>query len=234
MNDWSAVKALVYKELRVNQLETIGCLVAWPVVIGCYALAHVSDGSLREDFGWKDLAEAAPLVSTIICLAAVLLFGLRDLLSDSITREPIFFQMLPVTRQTYWGAKLATGLARYMAVALLGLLVTWGWQRWLEGAPLREPNAWGWAILAQVSLVISYMACFLATVRVESNWWWRTMIVLGGLGVAVIFGSVFGQLAHLSDYGPTQLFLAGTSIYVAACLIYGLAIQYSVRFRDVS
>ncbi len=234
MNDWSAVKALVFKELRMNRLETIACLAAWPVLIGCYVLAHASDSRLREADGWKELAEASPLATSVICLGTVLLFGLRELLSDAITREPIFFQMLPVTRQTFWGVKLATGLARYGAVALLGLLVTWGWQRWLDGVTQQASRAWWWAILAQMSLVILYMACFLATVRVESHWWWRTMIVLGGLGVAVSVFSVVGAMADWGEFGPVLLLLAGISIYCAVWLAYGLAIQHSVRFRDVS
>jgi hypothetical protein len=233
MNYWSAVKALVYKELRLSQVETLACLAAWPVVIGCYALAHANDSRLRETSLWLEFAVAAPLTSTVICLVTVLLFGLRELLSDATTREPIFFQMLPVTRQTFWGVKLACGLARYLAVFGLGLLVTWGWQRWLAGTQDRASDT-SWATLAQVSLVIWYMACFLATVRVESHWWWRTMIVLGGLGLSVGFWGFFGDLAGSSEYGPIQLFLAGASVFVAACLVYGLAIQHSVRFRDVS
>lgn len=231
MNHWSAVKALVYKEMRLSQLETLACFAAWPIIIGVFSLTQAVNGTLGESQPWNDLAEVAPPLGCTVCVGAVILFGLRELLSDATTREPLFFHTLPPARRTYWGIKVAYGLARYLAVTAVGLLFSWGLLWRFDNVPQGAKENWAGFACLELCLILWYMACFLATVRVESHWLWRVAIVLGGLGLSLVTFAVFVELGQRLIW---QAVLVGVPIFVVVWLMYQFAILHVVRFRDFS
>jgi hypothetical protein len=234
MNHWSAVKALVYKELRLSQMETIAALAAWPVIIGCYIVSRVAQGRLMESEAWSEFGDMSPYISSIICGAAVMVFGLREIMSDATVRESVFFHALPCSRRMFWGIKLGCGLARYLVVALVAVMFSMGLQTWFTHRSNPLSNGWIWAACFQVCLVIWYLACFLATVRVDNHWVWRAMVVLGGLALSFTLFTLFMVIGTEEGWLSWQYMLAAVAILVGICVVYEFAILHVVRYRDLS
>jgi len=181
--------ALTLKELREN---------AWIAALGLVALLLVAlspmglsplPGLLQPARGGQIPFLSDAFVAQLFLFSGVVAIGLgfRQSLGDFFGESHLFLLHRPVSRRRVYATKLAVGLAIYLVVAGISILLYAVWAAW--PGTHASPFAWSMTLPAWTSLLAAsalYLGAFLSGIRPAAWLGTRLMPLAAACGFAAL------------------------------------------------